>query len=282
MTLTPKSFYKSVSSSNECSKMKRCSDRKMWNSFRKSAAPRKQVFVSLSCIYIVVLFFFKDSYNRIPIKRILCESTLSGKINEGSDTDGIKNAPSFFTNLIDRVLQTTTSDVDPTADCETQFPDQVAFDLGSAYYASPGATESGIYYAPESPIPIPDEMSIVGGFIDPSLLAPKDSSDSTYYSPVNTAILNTYTTQIYDPVDTTIRPEGTTAYAVTITSCPEFYEPAEPDVTDPGAELYEASAMIKESVCSVVEVTAIARRKALRNLRGLQTTDTTGQETYTM
>lgn len=254
----------------------------MWNSRRKSAGPRIQVLVSLSCIciYIVVLVFLEDSYNRISIKRILCESKVPGKINEGSDTDEIKSTPSFFTNLLDRVLRTT-SDVDPTADCETQFPDQVAFGVGSAYYASLGATESGIYYAPESPIPIPDGMSIVVGEIDPSLLAPKDSSDSTYDSTVNNALLNTYTTQTYDPVDTTLRPEGTTAYAVTITSCPEFYEPAEPDVTDPGAELYEASAMIKESVCSAVEATAIARRK-LRNLRGLETTDTTGQETYTM
>ena len=46
------------------------------------------------------------------------------------------------------------------------------------------------------------------------------------------------------------RPQGTIAYAVTITRCPEFYEPGVDKAPDPGADLFEATAIIKDEICN--------------------------------
>lgn len=230
------------------------------NSRKQVVVRRVKVLVALSCFFTAMMILVNDSSNRMTARRILCETQLS--VNSGEAPTG------FFSNLVDRILQTTE---DPDADCETQFPNQAAANTGSEYYAPDAGIRSGFYYGPEQP--------------DESILTPFDPRDSPYYTPVTTGVLVTYQPGTYDAVGTTRRPENTTAYVVVITGCPEWYKPTQPDVTDPGPELYEASALIKQNVCSAAEETAVRRRKLRSdnsNLRGLQTEDVTPQETYTM
>jgi len=49
------------------------------------------------------------------------------------------------------------------------------------------------------------------------------------------------------------RPYGTVAYAMTITRCPEWYEPGVDDTQDPGAHIFEATAIIKDEICNATK-----------------------------
>jgi len=49
------------------------------------------------------------------------------------------------------------------------------------------------------------------------------------------------------------RPEGTVAFATTIIGCPEWYGPDVEGTPDPGADLFEATAILKNEVCDAVD-----------------------------
>ena len=51
------------------------------------------------------------------------------------------------------------------------------------------------------------------------------------------------------------RPKGTMAYVLTITRCPEWYEPAVDGTPDPGDDLYEMTAVIKDEICNATDTT---------------------------
>jgi len=52
------------------------------------------------------------------------------------------------------------------------------------------------------------------------------------------------------------RPAGTIAYVLTITRCPDWYEPAVDGTPDPGDELYEMTAVIKNEICTTTDGTS--------------------------
>ena len=47
------------------------------------------------------------------------------------------------------------------------------------------------------------------------------------------------------------RPEGTVAYALTITRCPEVYTSTVDGTPDPGEHIFEATAIIKDEICTL-------------------------------
>jgi len=47
------------------------------------------------------------------------------------------------------------------------------------------------------------------------------------------------------------RPQGTMAYAFTITRCPEFYTSGVEGTPDPGENIFEATAIIKNEICTI-------------------------------
>ncbi len=164
--------------------------------------------------------------------------------------------------------------------------------LGDVYYAPPDP-DAGLYYPPEVLTddleePIENITNPEGEVSDPAVLVP-DVEEPVYYSPVDNTLLEQYEPQVYEPVvpivnETTgevyypesTAPENTTAYAVTITSCPEvYYEAPASEITDPGADIYEASAIIKSEVCDATGTTTGTARE-----RGLQETNIF--EDYTM
>ena len=49
------------------------------------------------------------------------------------------------------------------------------------------------------------------------------------------------------------RPKGTMAYVLTITRCPEWYEAAVDGTPDPGDDLYEMAAVIKDEICNATD-----------------------------
>lgn len=150
------------------------------------------------------------------------------------------------------------------------------------------------------PDPIPEPEVGTGTIEDPAVLVP-DVEEPAYYTEVDTTLLNLYEPQVYEPIETTREvevvdnttgevtvveepievetntPENTTAYVVTITTCPEiYYEEITTEITDPGADnIYEASAIIKHEVCDSYETAAAGTRN-------LQDGTVTGSEEYTM
>jgi hypothetical protein len=107
------------------------------------------------------------------------------------------------------------------------------------------------------------EQSFLPDTVDPKGVVP-DIDEPCYYSEVDRALFHVYEPKIYEPVvekEELPPPQDTIAYTVTITSCPGTYAPAESEVTDPGPDtIYEATAVVKETVCSATE-TALAARK---------------------
>jgi len=51
------------------------------------------------------------------------------------------------------------------------------------------------------------------------------------------------------------RPDGTVAYVLTITRCPEWYAAGVDATPDPGADLYEMTAIIKDEICNITDAT---------------------------
>ncbi len=201
--------------------------------------------------------------------------------------------------------------------CEVVFPEEVATEVVEAaatetlaagetidygtledvYYAPPDP-DAGLYY-PEEILtddqveePIENITNPEGEVSDTTVLVP-DDDEPEYYSPVDRTLLDQYEPKVYEPVvpivnETTgdvlyypesTAPENTTAYAVTITSCPEvYYEAPATEITDPGPDIYEASAIIKSEVCDATGTTTGNIRE-----RGLQEGGTTNTfEDYTM
>lgn len=102
----------------------------------------------------------------------------------------------------DSVLQDVEEEAEP---CETAYTAAVATTTGAEnYYAEP-AVDLGVVYSEES-----------------TELVPADDEDVTY-TPVDTALLESYVAKVYVKVDDTTRPENTVAYAIVMTACPEAY-----------------------------------------------------------
>ena len=71
----------------------------------------------------------------------------------------------------------------------------------------------------------------------------------------------------YPPIDHTggpiaNRPEGTVAYALTITRCPQWYEAGVDATPDPGAEMYEMTAVIKDEICNATDTKNVLANSA--------------------
>lgn len=213
----------------------------------------------LLCSLILILSVTNISKNSPHPRRILCERKLIKVRRNNEDTERTD-----FREAVRRFLETVNLYED---ECETVYPAEVAVETAEDYYAAPEA-DSGIYYNEEAPIPTPELDGVAEGEVEPLLLNP-DADEPQYYSNVETALFDVFEPATYEPVETTERPEDTTAYSVVITSCPETYNPPESEVTDPGAEIFEASAMLKQSVCDVTD-TATTERRMQRRLRGLQ------------
>jgi len=49
------------------------------------------------------------------------------------------------------------------------------------------------------------------------------------------------------------RPDGTIAYVLTITRCPDWYEAGVDGTPDPGDDLFEMTAIIKEEICNATD-----------------------------
>ncbi len=182
---------------------------------------------------------------------------------------------SFLANLYDPMRYLVE---DPGDDCNIIYPGEVVQTTGSDSYYTPFDPDSGLYYPGENEeIPLAEIADITNpeGEVDPAVLVP-DVDEPMYYSEVDTALLSLFEPQIYEPVNETVRPgEGTTAYTVTITSCPGTYDPPASEVTDPGADLYEASAICKNNVCNTTDTTATARRLGSHGHRDLVEADYT-------
>ncbi len=224
----------------------------------------RKVAIIICCSLSAIFCFHNVVNSKSQLRRVLC----ARKLQETRRNDDVGG--SEFIDLVDRILQTVTSTED---ECETVYPKEVAVTTAEDYY-SPPEPDSGIYYSEEVSIPEPE----LAGFaeeeeVDPVLLNP-DVDSPDYYTNVDAALLDVYEPKTYEPVNTTERPKDTTAYSVVITSCPETYNPPESEVTDPGTDIFEASAMLKQAVCNVTE-TAVYERRMKRRLRGLQdiTTD---------
>ncbi len=162
--------------------------------------------------------------------------------------------------------------------------------LGGDFYYAPPDPDAGLYYPPENVEAITDDTTTSNGTTpdgevgDPSALVP-DVEEPQYYSEVDTTLLGLYEPQVYEPVvettdpvtgeviePVTNTPENTTAYIVTITSCPEiYYDAPNSEISDPAGDIYEASAIIKHEVCDSYE----ADTTTTRNLQE-------GVDVYTM
>ena len=70
----------------------------------------------------------------------------------------------------------------------------------------------------------------------------------------NAGLFLEYPPIVYDGGDNIVRrPVGTIAYVVTITRCPEMYAPGVDETPDPGPDLYEVTAIIKDEICNATE-----------------------------
>lgn len=229
---------------------------------------RRSVILKCSIVFLIYVLIsdilFEDNLRR----RLSCNNTLRKA----------KRLRSTF----DRMMLTANETI---SDCETVFPTQEIVEVVGVNYYAPIDQDTGIYYPDiaEIPVTVPQETDDIALVIDPIVLVP-DADEPVYYDPVDTVLLDTFTPQTYPPVPESekLPAENTTAYAVVITSCPEMYTPPETEVTDPGTEnIYEATALVKHSVCNATETTAIVRRLR-RQLITEDTMTVTASDDYTM
>ena len=234
---------------------------------------RKGGFLILSALSMF-LFYMNDLHYDSSLRRMLSCSKKRVKTNH-------ERGENFFTDITDRLLVTVAEE-----DCETAYPADVAETTGTEYYAYP-PFDSGLYYQEDAIIPTSVADDVVYEEIDPALIVP-DVDEPVYYSEVDTALLDVYEPKTYEPVEETeIPPTDTTAYTITITSCPnDLYSPPDSEVTNPEGDIFEASAMIKQSICNATDSTSTTTRRNLRQLRRLQEAGgvdtTTSSSDYTM
>ena len=90
--------------------------------------------------------------------------------------------------------------------------------------------------------------STIVAYIDSALNAEEDPCETNF---PQVGIFDEYPPVTHGSGDNIPRrPVGTYAYALTITRCPEWYEPDVDGTVDPGVDLYEASAIIKDEICN--------------------------------
>ena len=90
--------------------------------------------------------------------------------------------------------------------------------------------------------------STIVAYIDAIVNGAEDPC-KTYFP--NDGLFLEYPPVLYDEGDGIVRrPIGTIAFVVTITRCPEMYQPPVDDSPDPGPDLYEVTAIIKEEICN--------------------------------
>eukprot|EP00551_Chaetoceros_affinis_P007592 CAMPEP_0203662284 /NCGR_PEP_ID=MMETSP0090-20130426/301_1 /ASSEMBLY_ACC=CAM_ASM_001088 /TAXON_ID=426623 /ORGANISM="Chaetoceros affinis, Strain CCMP159" /LENGTH=773 /DNA_ID=CAMNT_0050525047 /DNA_START=39 /DNA_END=2360 /DNA_ORIENTATION=+ len=179
------------------------------------------------------------------------------------------------TDLYDQIRNLITSSADE--ECGIIFPEDVIVETGTDSYYVPLDEDAGLYYAEENEQIPPAEIEEITnpeGEVDPTVLVP-DVNEPMYYSEVDTTLLGLFEPAIYEPVNETAnRPEGTTAFTVTITSCPETYDAPSSEVTDPGGDIYEASCLLKNQACFATEDTTTAGTRRLKRQRDLMETTT--------
>ena len=213
---------------------------------------------ALSVILWITFSGFRTSKN--DVRRYLCTSRkfyVSGSTGDN-----------FMTNVIDGLITAgkpaSRRALSVEEECETIYPSTVSTARWTEYYSNEDQT--GLYYEEIAPVDIlrlegfnPD---LVGGEVDPTILAP--DSETNVQRNVDSSVLGLFEPRVYEPVAETNRPANTTAYAVVIECCPEKYEAMLSGTTDPGADIFEASAMIKQSVCNATETAAEERRQRRR------------------
>lgn len=223
----------------------------------------KACAVALLVTICVNDLFYTDYLRRkLACKRHMKKIRNGGQLQPGSAYDPTYG-DNFFTNLIDRTLQI--DSIDGASECDIVFPEaDVVTDVGTAYYAPPNV-DSGLYYNEVAEIPIAEMDSVDTENLDPTALVP--DVEVTTVDPVDTSLMESYEPKVYEPIEATGEPApiDTVAYTVVITSCPNTYEPPNSEVTDPGTELYEACAMIKNGVCNATadsaSSTSLVRRR---------------------
>lgn len=95
--------------------------------------------------------------------------------------------------------------------------------------------------------------STIVAYVDAVLNGSEDPCKQTHFP--ETGLFAEYPPTVYDEGDgIPQRPAGTIAYVVTITRCPELYAPTVDDTPDPGTELYEVTAIIKNEICNTTEI----------------------------
>ena len=213
----------------------------------------------ISIILLMTLSGLRKS--ETDVRRYLCTS----RTFYASDSQG----DNFMTNVIDGLITaskpSSSRALSVEEECETIYPSSVSTARWTEYYDTEDQT--GLYYEEIAPVDIlrlegfnPD---VIGGEVDPTILAP-DSEMGAVQRSVDTSVLSLFEPRVYEPVAETNRPKDTTAYAVVIECCPEKYEALLSGTTDPGADIFEASAMMKQSVCNATETAAEERRKRRR------------------
>jgi hypothetical protein len=207
-------------------------------------------------------------------RRLKCRSRSNSAVNGTENGDEEPRYLSKFDSLIDRILETEGPDL-----CDTPFPagavDTVFFTADSAE----AQEEPAFVVAPSDPdlYTVTTLQSENGVF----LLVPFSDEGQTL-DETERDLISTYETQIYDAATAvakaTTEDEDTIAYVVTLTGCAEWYHPpgsADTGETVLGAELYEASAVIKTQVCEMTDQAAANRR--LGKTRKLRKLEETGQ-----
>ena len=210
-----------------------------------------------------------------------------------------------FAKIVERMITRRMGEAGTiTTECETTFPNDIATIAGDAYYADTPEVDYGGSYYPEDAL-IESGNDDPENF-DPSILVP-DVNDHASYSLVIVALLKAYKPKVYVPTETdgdntssgatpstgTNTQDGTNsdngentandpddevdlphqdtiAYTVIITTCPLEAQAPESEVTDPGVDVYEVTAMTKEFVCNATDTA------------GLKVGLTVGEGTFTM
>jgi len=112
--------------------------------------------------------------------------------------------------------------------------------------------------------------STIVAYIDSALNAEEDPCETNF---PQVGIFDEYPPVTHGSGDNIPRrPVGTYAYALTITRCPEWYEPDVDGTVDPGVDLYEASAIIKDEICNATATSLL--------LNGNDPNGNTGQTLY--
>jgi len=239
---------------------------------RLKISKRLKIAAIASCLFILFLLD-RESLSEIRLARMLkiCRSRSNANTKSGyEETEEEKRQLEKYGQIIDRFLGYDGLDL-----CDTIFPDSTVNTVVIPADSAEAQEE------PDFLVSAPDENSTVSSIESDDgeiLLVPVATGNDELLDESERELITSYEAQFYNATiaidKASTEDQDTIAYLVPLTCCEDFQQVSGTTgytSINSGAELYEASAVLKTEVCQMTEQAATNRRLGkTRKLRKLE------------